>query len=71
MKKLLVVLMVSGLFACATDGTSTTKRPTKKEQCDVLEGAERDGCLREVDRMQEREKERQKKRLLCNSRLDC
>ena len=70
MKKLFVVILISGLCACSSTGSST-KRSVTQEQCDMLEGVERDGCLTELSREQDRARERQKKRALCGTRLDC
>lgn len=70
MKKLFLALLITGLCACASND-SPTKKPTTQAQCDILEGVEREGCLRDVSRMQDRERDRQKKKLMCGARLDC
>lgn len=70
MKKLFVVILIAGLCACSSTGSST-KRSVTQEQCDMLEGVERDGCLTELSRKQDRERERQKKKALCGTRLEC
>ncbi len=70
MKKLCIFMLVLGLCACSGTGNSSKKSVTQ-EQCDMLEGIERDGCLTELSRKQDRERERQKKKALCGTRLEC
>jgi len=70
MKIFFVALLITGLCACASNGSSA-KRSVTQEQCDLLEGVERDSCLRELSLKEHRERERQKKKALCGTRLEC
>lgn len=70
MKRFFVALLITGLCACASNG-SPAKKPVTQEQCDMLEGVERDGCLTELSRIQDRERKRQNMKALCGTRLDC
>jgi len=71
MKILMIALLISGLFACASNDPST-KGLSKKEKCELLDSPARESCLTDIERRQEeRERDRQKNKVMCNSRLTC
>lgn len=71
MKIVIIVLLISGLCACASND-SATKKLSKQEQCELLNSPERESCLSDLERRkEERERDRQKNKVMCNSRLVC